>query len=160
MMNSHKSSKARLFGGAAAVLSLAAASLTLGSAGVAHPHPEGDEQRREHRVIIMEKHGDGDHAEHREGAVRQFTLRRGENGEVALPENCRDGGELVNLDERSGDQHTRFILCARGDDTPASTLAMLEMARDRVGESEHLSEEQRARIVARLDEEIARLRAQ
>ena len=109
----------------------------------------------------MEKAGDGDHSAHREGAVRQFTLRRGEDGEVELPENCRDGGELVNVDERDGDNRTRFILCGRGDDdTPAGRAAMLERARERVATSEHLGEEQRARILAGLDAEIARLRAQ
>jgi beta-lactamase regulating signal transducer with metallopeptidase domain len=161
MINTHSGSRARRLAGAAAVLALAGAGLTLGSAGAAHPHPEGDEQRREHRIIVMEKAGDGDHSAHREGAVRQFTLRRGEDGEVELPENCRDGGELVNVDERDGDNRTRFILCGHGDDdSPAGRAAMLETARERVAASERLNEEQRARILAGLDAEIARLRAQ
>ena len=158
MMSTHKSSKTRLFGGAAAVLTLAAASLMLGSAGVAHPHPEGEEQRREHRVIIMEKHGDGDHAAHGEGAVRQFTLRRGENGEIVLPEGCSEGEPLANVDETDGNERTRVLLCGRGDGAPADRVERLQRVRDRLAQNEELSAEQRQRVTAALDREIARLR--
>ena len=160
MMKTHRNSRIRLLGGGAAVAMLAAAGLTLGSAGIAHPHPEG-EHRTEQRIIIMEKHGDGERAEHRDGAVRQFTLRRGENGEVELPEGCREGGgEVFSHSSEQGEERTRFFICARGDATPAQRIEMLENARRRIGENEHLSAEQRARIEARLDEEIARLRGQ
>lgn len=158
MMNSHKSSKTRLFGGAAAVLTLAAASLTLGSAGVAHPHPEGDAERREHRIIILEKGGDGEHAEHREGAVRQFTLRRGENGEIELPEGCGEGDPIADIDEATDNERSRILLCSRGDGTPAQRAERLQRARDRLAQSEQLSAEQRERVTAALDREIARLR--
>ena len=161
MMNAHRSSTARRLGGGAAVLTLAAASLTLGSAGAAHPHPDGDEQRREHRILILEKGGDGERSAHREGRVREFSLRRGENGEIELPENCREGGsEVFNHSTQDGDQRTRFILCSRSEASPAQRIEMLENAKRRLGDSEHLGAEHRARIVARLDEEIARLRAQ
>jgi len=155
MMKHHKPDLRRTLGGAAALALLAGATLTLGSPGIAHPHPEGE--RKQQRIVVVEKHGDQARAE---GATREFRIRRGENGEHALPEACREGGELFNLDEREGERRTRFVLCARGAETPAARAEILELARTRLAENTHLSDEQRARVAAALEREIARLRGQ
>lgn len=156
MMNDHRSSKLRMLGGAAAVTILAGISLTLGAPGLAHPHPEGEgKTERQHRVIIMDhKAGDG----HRDGATRRFSIRRGANGEVELPEGCGEAEQLANVEEGTGDQRTRIVLCSRGEADAATRLERLQRARERLAGNEHLGDEHRARVLAALDREIARLR--
>ena len=159
MMKHHRISALRTLGGGGAVALLSGLALTLGSAGVAHPHADGEEgERRQHRIVVLEKGGSGTEVGERQ--VRQFRLRRGENGEIDLPEGCRDGGEVFNHSTEDGDRRNRFIICASGEATSVDRLEMLESARRRLGESDHLSDEQRARVTAALDREIARLRDQ
>lgn len=155
MMKTHRSSRIRTFGGAAAVAALAAAGLAFGSAGAAHPHPDKDGEVRQHRIIIMEKEGEG--GEGREHAIR---LRRGENGEIELPEGCREGERIADVDERQDGERTRILLCARGEADPAQRAERLQRVRERLARNEHLSAEQRERIAAALDREIARIRGQ
>lgn len=156
MMNSHRVSRPRLLGGTAAIVLLAGVTASLGSPVVAHPHPDDQAQVKHHeRIMIMVPKGSGG-----EGSARLFN-RRIEDGEETLPENCPgDANPLANVDEREGDQRTRILLCTRGDSTAAERAEALERARRHLAEDEHLSTEQRQRITARIDEEIARLRAQ
>lgn len=157
MMKSHNSSRLRTVGGAAALLVLAGVSVTVGSPGVAHPHPEG-EGKGSQRIIIMEhKAGEGRSENHR---THRFELRRGENGEIVAPEGCDDGQELANVDEQSGGERTRVILCSRGEGSSAERLERLQRVRERLAEDSHLSAEQRTRVTGALDREIARLRGQ
>jgi len=172
MMNDHRTSRLRLLGGAAALLVLAGISASFGSAGIAHPHPEGDakvEQRTE-RVIIMHKGAEapGAAAEGSAGSTpgstgaetrtRTFTLQRHDNGEIAVPE-CPDA-QRTEVSEGEANQQTRIILCTRGNVAPAERAEQLQHARDRLASDTELSEEQRTRITAALDREIARIRAQ
>lgn len=159
MMKTHDRSRLRLLGGAAAVTLLAAASAMVGSPGLAHPHPETEGgERRTERVVIMEHKADGaDHGEHGDRTHR-MRIRRGEGGHIVMPD-C-EGGEATNVEDGSGNQRTRIMLCNRGNATPAERAERLQRARDRLAGDTELSAETRARITAQLDREIARLRGQ
>ena len=157
MMKKHDRSRLRMFGGAAAVALLTAAGATLGSAGIAHPHPdpEGGERRTERVVIMEHKAEGGEHRAHGDG-MHRVRIRRGENGELVVPD-C-EGGEATNVEDGSGDRRTRIMLCSRGNASPAERAERLQHARDRLAGDTELSAEARARITAQLDREIARLR--
>jgi hypothetical protein len=158
MMKDHNKSRLRTLGGAAAVAILAAASATLGSPGLAHPHPEGEaKNERTERVIIMDHRSDA--AEHRSDGDRTHVMRmrRGPNGEVVAPD-C-EGGEATNVDEGSGNERTRIFLCNRGSGgNPAERAERLQRVRDRLAGDTELSAEARARVTAALDRQIAQLR--
>jgi hypothetical protein len=155
MMKDHRSSRLRMLGGAAAVTLLAGVTVTLGSPGIAHPHPEGETKDRTERVIIMTHKGDATASEaHR----RSFELRHGEGGQIHLPD-C-EPSQRTEVNEGEGDERTRVVLCTGGDATPAQRAERLQRARDRIAQNEELSEVQRARVTAAIDREIARLRGQ
>ncbi len=155
MMKHHRSSRLRLFGGAAAVTLLAGATAMLGSPGLAHPHPEGESKERSERFIIMTHKSDAPTGEARR---RSFELRRGEGGQIHIPD-C-DDGERTEVDEAEGNERTRVVLCTGGNATPAERADRLQRARERLAGNDDLSEEQRARVTAAIDREIARLRGQ
>jgi hypothetical protein len=74
-----------------------------------------------------------------------------------------DCGEGQRTDVNEGDDHerTRVILCSRGGSaTPAERAERLRQVRDRLAGDSDLSAEQKARVTAALDREIARLRGQ
>lgn len=185
MMKFHKPSRLRLIGGSAAILMLGGLSLAVGSPGLAHPQaeqPGGGEaaparERREERVIVrtIRPDGDGPHGGHSahsgpgdhqrvivmdhrgDGHPGQHRVRViGPDGEVSVPD-C-NGGQATNVDETSGGQRTRVVLCTRGNGTPAERAERLQRARDRLAQDSELSQAQRDRVTAALDREIARIR--
>lgn len=215
MMKTHKSSRVRMLGGGAAILTLAGVSLALGSPGFAQPQPpappapsvqsrtdtrtdtntqswsqtdeSGHQQRiiirtersgddanaaehREHmehmsdgsghseRVIVMTRHGDGaeGHADH--GTMPHIEMH-GPHGDVTVP-SC-DQGQRDEINEGTEGNQTRIVLCSRGGEaTPAQRAERLQHVRDRLANESELSAEQRARVLAAIDAQIARLRAQ
>ena len=173
-MKTHRSSRLRLFGGAAAVITFAAISLSFGTPGLAHPHPDGEEgeggERRRERVVILETRN-GEHGEHARGDNRgpadHFVIRRrgapGDRSEIRdiiVPHGCRDGNqEIVNVNEGDDRDRTRVIVCADGADS-ASQLEHLERARERMAQNDELRGEHRSRALEAIDRAIARLRAQ
>lgn len=166
MMKDHRRSPLRMLGGVAAVTLLAGVSASFGSAGVAHPHPEGDaKHERSERIIIME-HGKGEGsaaAGARHDHSQQIVIRRGENGEVELPDACSDGERLVDSSEGEGNERTRVLMCMRGQGTAANSatrLERLQRVRDRLAGMESLDGTARERALAAIDAEIARARAQ
>ena len=155
MLKDHRTTRLRNIGGAAALVVLAGATLSLSTPGAAHPHPEGDAQTKQQRIIVME-HRDRDAPA---GERRQhFRIERGANGELALPERCRSGEPLANVDEQSGDRRTRVILCADGSGDPAARLQHLERARERIASNDEITGEHRERVLAALDRAIAEAR--
>lgn len=173
MMNSHRNSRARMLGGAFSLVMLAGVTTAFGSSGLAHPHPEGKEgERRQERVIIMEHKGDrapgtaGAHGAHGapggRGEVRHFVMRRGEGGEIIAPEACNDGGQVADVNEETNGERTRIIICAQGNGeaNAATRLERLQNVRSRMAGNADLSAEHRQRVLAAIDREIARLRAQ
>jgi bla regulator protein blaR1 len=186
MMNFHSASRLRMIGGTAAIVLLGGLSLAVGSPGLAHPHPEAGQpgqsaaapgrERREERVIVRTIHRDDDgphrgHAAHSGPGDNQRVIvmnRRGDghpgehrvrvigpDGELSAPD-CNDG-QATNVDETAGGQRTRVVLCTRGG-TPAERAERLQRARDRLAQDSELSQEQRDRVTAALDREIARIR--
>jgi len=160
MMKNHSSSKARLIGGGLTVAALAAVGVTFGSPGLAHPHPEGEREQRTERIIIMNHKADGaaGAAGHREHREHRTEIRRGANGEVQLPD-CA-GGERTDVNEGTDGQRTRIVLCSQGNVPAAERAQRLQSTRDRLANDSGLSAEQRQRVTAALDREIARLRGQ
>lgn len=159
MMKTHRPSTLRSLGGAAALVVLAGAGLSLAAPGAAHPHPEGKDGQRQERIVIME-HKAGEGGE-RAGRDRVMHLRRGPNGEPVLPENCRnEGGEVANVDERTGDQRTRIIMCMHGEGRAdaGTRLERLQRARERVASNQELTGEHRDRVLAAIDRAIAQAR--
>jgi beta-lactamase regulating signal transducer with metallopeptidase domain len=155
MMKHHRHSRLRSLGGAVALVVLAGAGLSLAAPGLAQPKAEGETQKQERRIVIME-HGDG---EARAGGDHVIRMRRGPNGEVTLPENCRQGEPLANVDERTEGRRTRVMLCQTGGGDPATRLQRLQRARDRIAGDEELTGEHRERVLAALDRAIAQARA-
>ena len=186
MMKDHRSSRARLAGGAAFIVALAGAGIALGTPGMAQPDaPRQDqaqprEERHEQRVIIRtERDGEpqaGEHNAHSEHSERVIVMtHRGEGhgdaghaerhveihrdgGEVVIPD-CHDG-QADEINEGTDHERTRIVLCSRGEATPAQRADRLQHARDRLAGDSELSAEQKARVTAALDREIARLRGQ
>lgn len=192
MMKDHKSSRARMLAGAAAIAALAGLSLALGTPSFAQPEAQAQEkaqpraqpreERREERTIIRTyRHDSGDAAAHREhgahgegdgdrdhqrvivmthrggnGDHRPEVRVHGPHGDVMAPD-CQDA-PTTNVDETTDGQRTRIVLCSRGNATPAQRLERLQRVRDRLAGDDELSAEQKARVTAALDREIARLR--
>jgi len=132
-----------------------------GSASGDHPN-----EMRERRIIIMDHgSGTGDHAAHGDSQTHAFMMHRGENGSMVmdghdLDANC-NGGQVSDVQEGDANNRTRVVVCSRGDGaTPAQRAEHLQHARDRLAQDSELSAEQKARITAALDREIARLRGQ
>ena len=154
MMKDHRSSRVRMLGGAAAVTLLAGVTATFGAPGFAHPHPESETKSRTERIVIMNHKADGPAGD----AEHQVRIRRGEGGEVVIPD-CAEG-DRTEVAEGGANERTRIVLCNRGTATPAERAERLQRARDRLAQDSDLSAEQRSRITAALDREIARLRGQ
>ena len=141
------------------------------SSGDDNDRPAGTRDRRE-SVIIMthrdgEGHGEGHGAGHGEGHGDEQGMMRehrmmmmGGDGHAMVMHGC--GGGRTDVDEQSGDanNHTRVIICGNGDATPAQRAERLQHARDRLAANDEISGEQKARILALLDEQIRRLRGQ
>nr|MDP8995118.1 hypothetical protein [Pseudomonadota bacterium] len=94
------------------------------------------------------------------GATRSFRFQRGEDGELVLPERCGSGEQIANVDEQTGNQRTRVILCTSGETDAATRLQRLQQVRERIAANEELPAEHRAGVLAAIDREIASLRAQ
>jgi beta-lactamase regulating signal transducer with metallopeptidase domain len=189
MMKDHRPSRARLLGGAVFILALAGAGVALGSPGFAHPEPAaaGQDQaqpRERHevrRVIVRTDHdgpeadahrAHGDHGDRRErvivmhhgsggdahgDAARHVELHR--DGHAVVIPDC-DHGQADEINEGAEHERTRIVLCSRGEATPAQRAERLAHVRDRLANDDELSAEQKARVTAALDREIARLRGQ
>jgi beta-lactamase regulating signal transducer with metallopeptidase domain len=154
MMKEHRVSRLRTLGGATALVVLAGAGISLAAPGAAHPHPEGD--RTEQRIVIMENHDKAGAG----GRSHTFRMRRGENGELIVPEGCREDGErLANVDERTGDRRTRILLCGTGNADAATRIQRLQQARERLAANAELSGEHRDRVLAAIDRAIAEARS-
>jgi hypothetical protein len=129
MLNHHRKDRRRLWAGSAITASLVATSLVFGAAGHAQPSQgDGKEQGRERFVIMEMKEGEAPPA----GLPREFRIRRGDNGEIIVPENCGGGSEAIaNVNEGDGKNRTRILLCGPngGQMTAEKRLEALERAR-------------------------------
>ena len=106
------------------------------------------------RVIVMTHHGDGDHADGHAMAMHHG----GDAHEVVIPD-CA-GGQTDEVNEGTDSNRTRIVLCSRGEVTPAARADRLSHVRERIANDCDLSAEQKARVTAAIDRQIARLRGQ
>ncbi|HEX9953790.1 MAG TPA: hypothetical protein VGB48_01065 [Allosphingosinicella sp.] len=130
-------------------LAAAAASVALTGAAFAHPHQGGDGKQTVENIIVMTKH-DGKDGK----PVREFRTMRGPNGEFTCP-----NGNATKIDETTGGDRTKVLIC--GDDklSNAERAKKLEDALARMRSREGVSGEHRAKVEAALEDAIARLRA-
>ena len=107
-------------------------------------HGDGDGNRDEHHRRMMEMHGPDGHA-----------MMMAEHG-------CQDANRS-EVSEGSDSNRTRVIVCTRGHDgarNPAQQAEALQRARARLAGDSEIPAEQRQRVLAAIDREIARLRGQ
>ena len=116
----------------------------------------GDGERREERRVHVITTGDrdGHHAriiERHGGADAHVMMMGGEE--------CRNANRS-EVNEGSGNNVTRVIVCSRGERSAAERAEHLQRARARMAEDNEIPAEHRQRVLAAIDREIARLRAQ
>jgi beta-lactamase regulating signal transducer with metallopeptidase domain len=140
-----------------------------GAEGARH----SEHANHDRRVIVMTHGGDGErrhaeqgeHGDHGDHEMRMFNMHLGHGGHMAMTDHMAmadcDEGQRSEVNEGEGSERTRVILCTRGGNaTPAQRAERLQGVRDRLAQDSELSAEQRARVSAAIDREIARLRAQ
>jgi hypothetical protein len=138
------------------IQSTGAAMILLGSVGLVTSASAQDAKVEEkQRIVIMETKEGG-----APEGLREFRILRDGKGELRLPGTCEHDKPAVNIDEKVGDQRTRVFICSKDGGTPAEQVARLEKARDRIVQQGDLSVEARERIRVKLDEAIARARAE
>jgi beta-lactamase regulating signal transducer with metallopeptidase domain len=121
-----------------------------GSANASGEHRE--------RVMIMTSRTEGDHPGHGDHQAMEMH-HDGAMHEIVIPD-CA-GGRSDEVNEGTDNNRTRIILCTRGNEaTPAARADQLAHVRERIANDEDLSAEQKARVTAALDRQIARLRGQ
>ena len=132
--------------GIAASLMLAGA----GGAALAHPHPDGVGDGKVKRIVVIHDGKDGGHDGDR---VRRFEMHG--VGDLA---NCNGGEKIVDEEAVQGDKKTKIFICQKGAPS-AADARHLEDALARIGDNEHLSDEQKARIETALRSAIDRARS-
>jgi beta-lactamase regulating signal transducer with metallopeptidase domain len=122
-----------------------------------------DGDRREERRVMVFTHRDGEG--HRDGADhhRRMMEMHGPGGHamVMSMHDCQDANR-TEVNEGSDNNRTRVIVCTRGDGerSGAQRADALQRARARLAEDNDIPAEQRQRVLAAIDREIARLRGQ
>ena len=152
MLNNHKAGRARMLAGAGLTAALVAASVAFAGPGMAQGKAE---PQRNERVIVIQEHqteGQGGHAD--PGAIARRTLSPELSERIA---NCQDGHQAANIDENQNGQRTRIMVCARGAGG-GNSAAALQSARERVAGDTTMSAEIKQRVLAQLDQAIARAR--
>ncbi len=98
----------------------AAASVLAAGAALAHPHEGGDGKEKIQKVIVLSgKDGkDGKAAMER---IREFRVMRGEGGEFTCPD-----GEATKIDETTGKDRTKILICGDGKLSAAERAQKLE----------------------------------
>ena len=131
----------------------AAASVALAGTALAHPHEGGAGKEQVNKVIVLRGPlaKDGKDASKR---IREFRMLRSGDGTFTCP-----NGEETKIDETTGGDRTKILIC--GDDklTGAERAKKLEETLSRIRSEDHLSAEHKGKVVAALEEAIARLRA-
>lgn len=147
MTRSTGTAHARWLGGMAVIaLAFAGTSIALASSST-------DPEPKVHETVIVkvvsdDAHAAGTHADH----------------EIDLTEKCGGAKPQVDTsDESKGPdgkiRHARIVICNRLGEAQEDVLAALEKARARLAEVDELSEAAKAKALASLDEEIARLKS-
>ena len=122
-----------------------------------HGAAAGPTDRRE-RVIVMTHEGEGGHPGHGDHHATEMH-HDGDMHAIVIPD-C-PGGRMDEVNEGADNDRTRIVLCSRGQEaTPAARADQLAHVRERIANDEDLSAEQKTRVTAAIDRQIARLRGQ
>lgn len=116
---------------------------------------EGGERRQERHVTIVTRDG-------RDGGGT-IDVDGPEGHRVMAMRDCEGAGaNRTEVNEGTENNRTRIILCNSGSEqrTPAQQADALQRARERLAGDSHIPAEHRDRVLASIDREIARLRAQ
>jgi hypothetical protein len=133
----------------------AAACVALSGAALAHPHPDGTGEAKVRKVIVLSsRHDAKQDGKEAPRPPRAIPMVPGERGDFSCP-----NGEATKVDETTGGDRTRIMICA--DDTLSSgeRAAKLEEALARIRSDDHVGAEHKAKVEAALQDAIARLRA-
>lgn len=147
MTRSTPTAHARWLGG------IATAALAFAGTGIALASNSTDPKTGAHETVIVKVMSDDGHAAH---AHKQH--------DIDLVERCGGAKPQVDAtddikDEDGKIRHARVVICNRLGEGQAEILAALEKARARLAEVSELSDAAKAKALASLDEEIARLKA-
>lgn len=136
-----------------ALSAAAAASVALAGAALAQPHEGGEAKEKVEKIIVLRGPiaKDGKEAGER---VRQFRIMRGPGGEFRCP-----NGEEVKIDETTGKDRTKILVCGDGKLSGAERAKKLEETLSRIRSDEHMSAEHKGKVEAALQDAIARARA-
>ncbi len=123
-------------------------------------HGGDGERREEQRVMVLtDRHGNGDG--NRDEHHRRMMVDGPGGRMMVLSDHDCQGATRSEINEGSDDNRTRVIVCTHGNDgarNPAQQVEALQRARARLAEDDQIPAEQRQRVLAAIDREIARLR--
>jgi hypothetical protein len=128
----------------------AAASVLAAGAAFAHPHEEVDGKDKVKVMIMSDKKG-GKEAMER---MREFRMLRGPNGDVTCPD-----GKAANVDETTGGERTKILICGNDKLTGAERAKRLEEMLAKMRANNSLGGEHKAKVEAALQQAIERARA-
>jgi hypothetical protein len=115
---------------------------------------DGDPKAEQNETVIVKV------IKHRQDGTREDDKAFSEGATVKMLENCGAGKRVETDTETKGDKgeirRTRVILCAKGTHDSKAMVEHLEATRKRMAEETELSAEERAKVLAALDAEIAR----
>lgn len=119
----------------------------------------GDGERRVERNVRVITTGDRDGQRIRTVDVRDHDGHPVHT--VVVPRDCDRGGQRSEVNEGTDNNRTRVIVCTRsgaGEGNPAQHAEALQRARERLSNDSDIPSEQRQRVLAAIDRELARLR--
>lgn len=117
------------------------------------------EEKKVERIVII-RQADEKAGEHKGGETRVFRMHKigegsGDDIEVA---DCAGGDKSV-IDETTGKEKTKIVLCGKGGVSAQDRAKELEELRGKLAQNEHLSAEHKAKVEAAIQRAIDRLRA-
>ena len=120
-----------------------------------HSDGAGPHEERRERVIVMTHGGEGDHGH---GDHSMVMRHDGDRHEIVIPD-C-SGGQTDEVNEGTDNNRTRIVLCTRGGEaSPAARADRLAHVRERIAGDDDLNAEQKARVLAAINRQIAQLRS-
>jgi hypothetical protein len=124
-----------------------------------HRGADGDRHvERNVRIITTDGEGHGDAADH-----HRMMEMHGDHAMVMMSDHDCQSANRSEVSEGNDSNRTRVIVCTRaanGEANPAQQAQALQRARERLAGDSEIPADQRQRVLAAIDREIARLRGQ
>jgi beta-lactamase regulating signal transducer with metallopeptidase domain len=126
-------------------------------------HGSADGDRHEERRVMIFTNREGDGHGNRSEHLRRMIETHGGDGHMTVMSDadCQDANRS-EINEGTDSNRTRVIVCSRGERgerSDAQQAEALQRARARLAEDNQIPAEQRQRVLAAIDREIARLSA-